>query len=157
VKLPPINLLNYNRSRYWKQRKEKENNMIESVTLWHQRARPNPTYDDFMVQLGCHLEEMAEFLAELSFEDSSDHILDEAIANVVTLATRLKCKATAVNIPDRHNFLKELTDGLVTAAGVAHCAGMAFCSAVEEVNRSNWSKFDENGQPTFDKHGHECC
>lgn len=35
---------------------------IESIELWHKRARPEPTDKDFNVQLGCHLEEVVEML-----------------------------------------------------------------------------------------------
>ena len=59
----------------------------------------------------------------------------------------------ALLLYNRENFLKELCDGVVTAAGVAHCADMAFVSAVEEVNASNWSKFNYKGFPEFDKNG----
>jgi len=33
---------------------------IDSMYLWHLRARPEPTSRDFDVQLGCHLEEVAK-------------------------------------------------------------------------------------------------
>ena len=128
--------------------------MIESITLWHKRARENPTYDDFRVQLGCHLEEIVEMLDELGIDDVTvSHRLATAADALESVANGLKCKAFDVNVRDRGNFLKELCDGVVTAAGVAQCAGMSFHSAMEEVNRSNWSKFNEDGYPEFDKQG----
>ena len=44
-----------------------------------------------------------------------------------------------------------LCDQIVTAVGVAHCAGMKIVDGLHEVNRSNWSKFDENGEPILDE------
>lgn len=126
--------------------------MIESILLWHKRARPEPDHEQFNVQLGCHIEEMAELLQEVGCEQVQDE-LDNAIDCLVIVANALKCGATVANIKDRHNFLKELCDGVVTAAGVAYTGDYAFESAMQEVNRSNWSKFDENGLPVFNKHG----
>ena len=50
--------------------------------------------------------------------------------------------------PHHAALLDSLADQVVTAIGVAHCAGMDFPGALAEVNRSNWSKF-ENGAPVF--------
>lgn len=128
--------------------------MIDSIALWHRRARENPTYDDFRVQLGCHLEEMAEFLEEVAFQDvPNQEKLMWTIDLLFSMSEALKCKAAVVDINNRENFLKELCDGIVTGIGVGYCNGMAVVSAVEEVNRSNWSKFNYKGFPEFDKHG----
>ena len=128
--------------------------MIASLLLWHNRARPDIPYKAFSVQLGCHLEEMSELLAEIGVDSEvTERDLVQAADSLRDAANALKCGATVVNINDRHNFLKELCDGVVTAAGVAYTGDYALLSALEEVNRSNWSKFDENGQPVLDKHG----
>lgn len=128
--------------------------MIESIVLWHQRARETPTYDDFRVQLGCHLEEIVEQLDELKLQDlNAQNKLANALDLLEDVSRGLKCKAYDVDILDKRNFLKELCDGVVTAAGVAHCSNMSFYSAMEEVNRSNWSKFNYKGYPEFDKQG----
>jgi hypothetical protein len=126
--------------------------MIESILLWHKRARPEPDHEQFNVQLGCHIEEMAELLQEISCSTVQGS-LDAAVDYLIIVANALKCGASSANVVDRHNFLKELCDGVVTAAGVAHTGGYALESAMQEVNRSNWSKFDENGLPVFNKHG----
>ena len=44
-------------------------------------------------------------------------------------------------------------DQVVTAIGVAHCAGMKGAAAVDQVNLSNWSKFTEDGEPIFNETG----
>ena len=128
--------------------------MIDSIMLWHRRARPNPTYEDLQVQLGCHLEEVCEQLDELQITDMNHKLLvSQATDLLEKVSILLKQKELTFRLYNRENFLKELCDSVVTAAGVAHCADMAFVSAVEEVNASNWSKFNYKGFPEFDKNG----
>jgi len=128
---------------------------IEAIDLWHKRARPNPTDTDFNVQLGCHLEEVAEMLATLEFgRDGTKYESYATTLGVVSdIATALKRGWTVARIKDRREFLDSLADQIVTAVGVGYCAGMKTTEAVARVNSSNWSKFDENGQPTFDRNG----
>lgn len=49
-------------------------------------------------------------------------------------------------------LLDSLADQIVTAVGVAHMMGFDILGALEEVNRSNFSKF-EDGKPVFDANG----
>lgn len=128
--------------------------MIDSLMLWHRRARPNPTYEDLQVQLGCHLEEICEQLDELEIANLNHRLLvSEATDMLERVSILLKQKEIEFRIGNRENFLKELCDSVVTAGGVAHCADMAFISGMEEVNSSNWSKFNYKGFPEFDKNG----
>ena len=53
---------------------------------------------------------------------------------------------------DRDAMLDSLCDQIVTATGVAHMFGMDIQGALNEVNRSNWSKFVD-GKPVFDING----
>ena len=125
---------------------------IIAIEDWHQQARPDPTERDFATQLGCHFEEVAEMLADLEFNDISG--ADTQLYKILMLhADLLKAGATRVKITDRANFLKELCDQVVTATGVAYCAQMDFPSALAEVDRSNWSKFDADGVPFRDANG----
>lgn len=52
--------------------------------------------------------------------------------------------------PER--LLDALVDQIVTAVGVGHMMGMDVLGALAEVNRSNFSKF-EDGKPVFDANG----
>ena len=127
---------------------------VESISLWHKRARPSPKWEDFEVQLGCHIEEFIEQMDALFLPDVSDRAtMGAALDTLEMLAMRLKQGTLDIRINDRENLLKELCDGVVTAIGVAHCAGMDSVSGLAEVSRSNWSKFDKDGYPTFDKNG----
>ena len=69
------------------------------------------------------------------------------------MANMLKRGETTAVIKDRENFLKELCDQVVTATGVAYCAGMDMPSALWEVNGSNFSKFGKDCQPIRDENG----
>ena len=105
--------------------------MIDNITLWHKRARPEPMTRDLDVQIGCHIEEFIEMMDSLNIDANSD------------LARAL----------DREPLLDSLADQIVTAVGVGVCAKMDMNAAVQEVNDSNWSKFNYKGYPEFDENG----
>lgn len=130
---------------------------MKSITEWHQLARPTPTEANLNVQFGCHLEEIAEMLEEVTFHsDAGDYTTKgettAAHHYIKQLADALKSGATTVEITNRVRFLDSLADQNVTASGTAHCATMDYDGAVEEVNRSNWSKF-VNDKPVFKANG----
>lgn len=122
---------------------------IESIELWHRRARPEPTAVNFGVQLGCHFEEINEMLDTLKFDGGYGNLRYE----LKLLASRLKTGEEVATIVDRKEFLDAAADQIVTAVGIGHCAGMRTAESIAEVNRSNWSKFDENGNPIFNADG----
>lgn len=119
--------------------------MIDLINLWFKRAVPEPTSKNCSVQYGVHLEEVAEMLTAVT---DSDPYLTEDIQST---AYDYKL-GSAFNISDREEFLDSLCDQIVTAVGVAYMNGFDIVGALQEVNRSNWSKF-ENGTPLFDENG----
>jgi len=127
---------------------------VDQIELWHKRARPKPTGEDFSVQLGCHFEEIVEMIDTLDF--SSDGVEYEVRSTRVALnalARMLKSGELSASINDRKEFLDSIGDQVVTGVGCGHCAAMKTTQAVAAVNSSNWSKFDKNGQPIFNEHG----
>ena len=122
---------------------------IDSIELWHRRARPEPTPENFNVQLGCHVEEFIEMLDAVKFNGTWTNLRYE----LVLLADRLKANMESAEIVDRKEFLDSLADQIVTAVGVGHCAGMKTSDAVDAVSRSNWSKFNDEGFPIFNESG----
>ena len=122
---------------------------IDSIELWHRRARPEPTPENLNVQLGCHVEEFIEMLDAVKFNGGWNNLRYE----LVLLADRLKANMESAEIVDRKEFLDSLADQIVTAVGVGHCAGMKTSDAVDAVSRSNWSKFNDEGFPIFNEHG----
>ena len=117
---------------------------IDTITLWHKHARPNPTDKDFNVQLGCHFEELAEMVATLTFHEPGydDTTGADSLIGMwlVDMADALKNGIVSATVHDREGFLDALCDQVVTAVGCGVCAGMDIERAVAEVNSSNWSK-----------------
>lgn len=127
---------------------------MKSIELWHKRARPEPDEKAFNVQLGCHLEEIVEMLTSLDTKGKGEFLLWKVTYDLHTLASELKKGEVTIKLRDRLEFLDSLADQVVTAIGAGYCAGMKVPEAIEEVNNSNWSKFDqETGLPIFNEHG----
>jgi hypothetical protein len=129
---------------------------MKSIELWHKRARPEPDEKAFNVQLGCHLEEIVEMLSsiESTYKNMGEFLLARVKYDLNSLATYLKNGEVTIELRDRKEFLDSLADQVVTAIGAGYCAGMKMVEAIEEVNNSNWSKFDqETGLPIFNEHG----
>lgn len=137
---------------------------IEMIHQWHERARPNPTDAHTSVQIGCHIEEVAEMLQALQFKIADDGSvlktqirasLIHSIDGLNRLAEEIKAGSVFVKIPtgNREDVLDALCDQIVTAVGVAQCARMDVVRGLDRVNESNWSKFDDNGHPVFDQNG----
>lgn len=130
--------------------------MSKEVELWHQKARPEPSSKDLSVQFGCHLEEFLEMLDTIDvLMDGTpmEYVKGSASELIHNLADGLKKGKFTVRINDRKEFLDSLADQIVTAIGSGWCAKMRVADALEEVNRSNWSKFDQDGNPIRDQHG----
>lgn len=92
-------------------------------------------------------------LQELSPECPYAHNnLVRAIEELEELSDRLKNNSEAYSIdPDKRiAILDSLADQIVTATGVGTFLGMDVPGALAEVNRSNYSKF-ENGEPIFNE------
>lgn len=126
---------------------------IQRVQEWHRRACPHPDQGALNVQFGCHLEEILEMFDAVEFTGEDDSTRIEAGLALMSLSHRLKTQQTGVVIVDREGLLDSLADQVVTAVGAGYRAGMQTDAALVEVDRSNWSKFNEQGQPIFDAHG----
>lgn len=128
---------------------------IESIELWQRRARPTPTPRDFDVQLGCHLEEICEMFEVTTVRDGAADASYPVWVGLKRLAEGLKSgeMSAYINPGERKAFLDSLADQVVTSVGVGHCAGMKTGEAIRRVDRSNWSKFDADGHPSFDENG----
>lgn len=120
---------------------------LDNIRLWFARAVPEPTDKSRAVQLGCHFEEVGEMLTA-SGDSAEAHEME-------SIATRYKKYSAGVPLHgvDRAELLDSLADQIVTAVGVAHMFKLDIAGALAEVDRSNWSKFDADGLPTFDSNG----
>lgn len=90
-------------------------------------------------------------LVELSATDKESHRkLTKAISALTVLSDTMKEDHTAYCLPYKVGFLDALADQIVTATGVGTFLGMNVPGALAEVNRSNYSKF-EDGEPVFNE------
>lgn len=132
---------------------------IESIALWHKRARPAPTQREFDVQLGCHFEEIVEMIEALRFSHTTGNGIEMPGKNsdiyqvVKSYADGLKSGRMTATVANRVELADALADQVVTSVGVGHCAKMNITKAVDIVNTSNWSKYSPNGEPYFDQNG----
>lgn len=101
--------------------------------------------------MGCHLEEVEEMLQTIYPNGSYDaELLQRAQDALTNLANHMKRKADAYRIDVSTDLLDSLADQIVTATGVGTFLGMNVPGALAEVNRSNYSKF-EDGEPVFNE------
>ena len=102
-------------------------------------------------QVGVHLEELMEFLDEITIMGSAadGHNLTAAATTIKGVAHRLKSGATSVRFRDRVKALDALCDAEVTGNGVAFLAGFHKEEADFRVLRSNESKLNEDGTPVI--------
>ena len=121
---------------------------IKSIKQWFEKAKPNPSIEDVSVQIGCHYEEVAEMAASIS-DNETNKLMDEAAEYFKNLNAHLGGLSASRKV----ELLDALCDQIVTAIGIAHMMGMDIEGALNEVNNSNYSKFDENGYPIFNEQG----
>ena len=127
--------------------------IIGSITEWFKEAKPTVTEKDKLVQLGVHYEEIAEMAEALGHIQVKEHI--HAIAEAFKAMPVEDESSSLLNslTKEQHNaLLDSLCDQIVTAKGLATFMGYDIDGALDEVNRSNWSKF-ENGKAVFDTNG----
>ena len=127
---------------------------VGSTSEWFKQAVPNPTKKNFHVQLGVHFEEVQEMcdsitLNELTFKSLISHIKFKVLRWALgAVGDSLKAGTTQVVKIDAKEMLDSLCDQHVTGVGVGHMLSMDMDAAIHEVDRSNWSKF-EDGAPVF--------
>ena len=123
---------------------------LANTEAWFRKAVSNPTSKNISTQIGCHLEEVAEMLETISSVNKDDAKIIASLNDaIVYVANRVKQNGGIV-VKDRIGLLDSLADQIVTATGVGTFLGMNVPGALAEVNRSNYSKF-EDGEPVFNE------
>lgn len=133
-----------------------ENCTLLDTKTWFDKARPHKTIPNFTVQLGVHFEEVAESLEVLDGNDLvTNALIGQAHAAMHALAEHLKSNSqnNPITVTSPLLFLDALCDQIVTGTGVAHTLDYDIVGAMTEVNRSNFSKFDADGQPIYNEQG----
>lgn len=129
----------------------KELDTIHSILGWFNQAKPNPTNQNVLQQTAYHFEEVAEMVEALSGEPATvilevkDELLEASSSDEAIIAEYVQSL-------DKKALLDALCDQIVTALGVGYMMGFDMQGALAEVNRSNWSKF-ENDKPVINEQG----
>ena len=122
---------------------------IEKIINWFKAAKPNPTSKDVMVQFGCHFEEIKEMCLAMNLH--CDDVALQELRFKSDCAPYLK-SVESIDENQAVEILDALCDQIVTAIGVGYMMGFDMAGALDEVNKSNWSKF-KDGVPVFDENG----
>lgn len=126
---------------------------IEKVIDWFKAAKPNPTEKDKATQIGAHFEEVAEMMAALSCNSVQARQISQEFYACDAIDKDIDGKFLELPKNWEIDLLDSLCDQIVTAIGVGYMMGFDMVGALKEVNLSNWSKFDENGNPIFNENG----
>lgn len=134
------------------------NTTFEHCTLldtktWFSKARPNTTDKDFQSQIGVHFEEVTEMLDQISGNPEAVAAIMDARRAMKKLADLCKAQKAQIIVLNELELLDSICDQIVTGTGVSHCRGHDIVGAMTEVNRSNFSKFGEDGQPLYNADG----
>lgn len=133
---------------------------ISSITRWHAKCRPTPSQVDASATLGCHFEEITEMADTMllvpGLTESFEAELIEFINRGKSIADTLKANSSGIDffsIPDdvRLDLIDSYMDQLVTVLGTAYTQHYDVFEAAHEVDSSNWSKFDRDGNPIFNE------
>lgn len=134
------------------------NKTFENCTLldtksWFSKARPSTTEKDFQSQIGVHFEEVTEMLDQITGNPEAVSAIMDARRAMKKLADLAKGQKADIKVLNEVLLLDSICDQIVTGTGVSHCRGHDIVGAMTEVNRSNFSKFGEDGQPLYDENG----
>lgn len=117
---------------------------------WLKACGKQPSPENLSVQIGCHLEEFAEFIEAVDFSGVSDTKASLVLA-LNGLANDLKKNGlvrASISISRREDALDALCDAEVTGNGVAYLAGFNKEAADDAVISSNEAKLVD-GKPVF--------
>ena len=130
--------------------KEHINNFLRTAN-WLKACGKEPSPEDLAVQIGCHIEEICEFLDVLRTDkDGYAKLLERTRTDLEWFASKLKRRELAAYIPThlREDALDALCDAEVTGNGVAYMAGLNKPAADEAVLASNEDKLVD-GKPVI--------
>jgi hypothetical protein len=126
-------------------------NNFYRTAAWLIACGKYPSDASLSVQIGCHLEEWAEFLRCLRISsDGGQLVVDRTVADMEWLASKIKRAEYTAHIPQhvRVDALDALCDAEVTGNGVAYLARFKKAEADAAVLASNDAKL-VNGKPVL--------
>lgn len=121
---------------------------LERTKEFFDIALPVKTLETRCIQVGCHFEEVAEMMEALRLHDEAEymHRLAYVFKKKSAGAMRMTENADIIKLAD------SMGDQVVTAVGVMENFEMNSIGIVNEINRSNHSKFID-GNAVFDANG----
>lgn len=127
---------------------------IQEIIEWFKAAKPEPTEKDKATKIGCHFEEVSEMMWSLSCNNIANKTYEFSEEFYASSAIDKDIDGEFVELPKNWeiDLLDALCDQIVTAIGVGYMMGFDMVGALDEVNKSNWSKF-KDGVPAFDENG----
>lgn len=127
---------------------------IDGTLSWFEKVIPEPNVQNFIIQYSVMLEEVVEGLDALGFPSKElNEIIEDLRAGNYTDFIKDTFWNIEKNSHKHIEFLDSLADVYVTTIGTAHTANYKIKEAIDEVNKSNWSKFDLEGNPIFNEFG----
>lgn len=128
---------------------------IQKIIEWFKAAKPKPTEKDKSTQIGAHFEEVSEMMWTLSCNNIANKTYEVSEEFYACSAINKDIDGKFIELPKNWEIylLNSLCNQIVTAIGVGYMMGFDMVGALQEVNLSNWSKFDENGNPIFNENG----
>ncbi len=124
--------------------------ILSETAAWFQLAVPEPGPQNFTTQLGVHFEEVREMIHEINpLSPHTADLLLTADYALHALAKHFKENDGIAALKNRVEYVDSLADQIVTAVGCGHMAKVDVVGALDAVNESNSSKF-EDGKPIFD-------
>lgn len=125
--------------------------VLSHTADWFSKALPEPTKKNFSTQLGVHFEEVREMIQALNpLNPVTADIMLAAETVLHTLALHLKQNENVVAVKSKIEYLDAICDQIVTATGCGYNSRLDVVGGLNEVNRSNFSKF-VNGVPIYDE------
>lgn len=116
---------------------------VENTLKFFQIAKPTPSKKDFFGQVAVHFEEFQEMVEALVGKDND--LFDELSKAIAEFNSAKSSSEYDINSAweriDFNLLADSLADQMVTATGVARQADIDIISVLDEVSKSNLSKF----------------
>ena len=137
---------------------------LEPITNWFETAKPKSIVDltgkqdkNLATQLGAHFEEIAEMLAVYKNKSENIDLQNQFTKAYIEVRALSDMLYKANKLPDltkdeRVELFDAVCDQVVTLAGTAYFADLPLDKGLTEVNKSNYSKF-EDGKPVLNSDG----
>lgn len=132
-------------------------NILQDIQNWFKVAVPEPTKPKRQMELGFLVKNIFNILqlhtihlAENCRPTITDYMRGYLELNA--LSQDFKKNRYNLSVSNKQALAQELAKTVFNAFGVAHSHNIDLIGALQEVNRSNWSKF-EDGKPVFDENG----